>query len=51
MTFFIKYKDGSEKNYKVKDFIMKGSTICIETDDDILYLDYSDIEDFRIINP
>lgn len=50
MTFFIKYKDGSEKNYKIEDFIMKGSIICIETDDDILYLDYSEIEDIKIIN-
>ena len=49
MTFFVKYKDGSEKNHKIKDFIMKGSVICIETNDDILYLDYSDIKDIRII--
>ena len=47
---FIKYKDGSTKNYKIKDFTMVGSTIGIVTEDDVLYLDYSDIEHIQIIN-
>ena len=50
MIFFIKYKNGSFENYKIKCFTMVGSAIRIETDGDILYLDYSDIEDIRI-NP
>lgn len=48
MIFFIKYKNGSFENYKIKRFIMVGSAIRIETDSDILYLDYSDIEDIQI---
>ena len=50
MMFFIKYKNGSFENCKIKRFTMVGSTIRIETDSDILYLDYSDIEDIQI-NP
>lgn len=50
MIFFIKYKNGSFENYKIKRFSMVGSAIRIETDGDILYLDYSDIEDIQI-NP
>ena len=50
MIFFIKYKNGSFENYKIKHFAMVGSAIRIETDSDILYLDYSDIEDIQI-NP
>lgn len=50
MIFFIKYKNGSFENYKIKCFTMVGSAIRIETDSDILYLDYSDIEDIQI-NP
>ena len=50
MIFFIKYKNGSFENYKIKRFSMVGSAIRIETDDNILYLDYSDIEDIQI-NP
>ena len=50
MIFFIKYKNGHVENYKIKRFSMVGSAIRIETDGDILYLDYSDIEDIQI-NP
>lgn len=50
MIIFVKYKNGSFKNYKIKCFTMVGSAIRIETDSDILYLDYSDIEDIQI-NP
>ena len=48
MIFFIKYKNGSFENYKIKRFTMVGSAIRIETDDNILYLNYSDIEDIQI---
>ena len=41
MIFFIKYKNGSAENYEIERFTMVGSTIRIETDGDILYLDYS----------
>ena len=50
MVLFVKYKNGHIENYKIKRFTMVGSTIRIETDGDILYLDYSDIEDIQI-NP
>lgn len=48
MMIFIKFKDGCTESYEIKRFTMVGSIICIETDDDILYLDYSSIEDIRI---
>ena len=48
MIFFIKYKNGSFENYKIKRFSMVGSAIRIKTDCDILYLNYSDIEDIQI---
>ena len=51
MIFFIKYKNGSAENYEIERFTMVGSTIRIETDGDILYLDYSSIEDIQITNP
>lgn len=47
---FIKYKDGHVENHEIKRFTMVGSTIRIETDGDILYLDYSSIEDIQITN-
>ena len=50
MVLFVKYKNGSFENYKIKRFTTVGSAIRIETDSDILYLDYSDIEDIQI-NP
>ena len=48
MIIFVKYKNGYVENYKIKRFTMVGSAIRIETDSDILYLDYSDIEDIQI---
>ena len=49
MVLFVEYKNGHVENYKIKSFITVGSTIRIETDgNNILYLDYSDIEDIRI---
>ena len=48
MVLFVKYKNGHVENYKIKSFTMVNSTIRIETDGDILYLDYSDIEDIQI---
>lgn len=51
MIIFIKYKDGCVEDYNIKDFDMKDSTISIVTEeDDVLYLDYFDIEDMQIIN-
>lgn len=48
MIIFVKYKNGYVENYKIKRFTVVGSAIRIETDSDILYLDYSDIEDIQI---
>ena len=48
MVLFVKYKNGHVENYKIKSFTMVNSAIRIETDGDILYLDYSDIEDIQI---
>ena len=50
MIIYIKYKNGYVENYKIKSFIVVNSTIHIKTDDNILYLNYSDIEDIQI-NP
>ena len=50
MVLFVKYKNGHVENYKIKSFTMVNSTIRIKTDDNILYLNYSDIEDIQI-NP
>lgn len=50
MVLFVEYKNGHVENYKIKSFTMVNSTIRIKTDDNILYLDYSDIEDIQI-NP
>ena len=48
MIIYIKYKNGYVENYKIKSFTMVNSTIRIITDDNILYLNYSDIEDIQI---
>ena len=48
MVLFVKYKNGHFENYKIKSFTMVNSTIRIKTDDNILYLNYSDIEDIQI---
>ena len=48
MIIFVEYKNGHVENYKIKSFTMVNSTIRIKTDDNILYLDYSDIEDIQI---
>ena len=51
MIIYIKYKNGRVENYKIKRFTMMNSTIRIKTDgNNILYLNYSDIEDIQI-NP
>ena len=50
MIIFVEYKNGHVENYKIKSFTMVNSTIRIKTDDNILYLNYSDIEDIQI-NP
>lgn len=48
MVLFVEYKNGHVENYKIKSFAMVNSTIRIKTDDNILYLNYSDIEDIQI---
>ena len=48
MVRFVEYKNGHVENYKIKSFTMVNSTIRIKTDDNILYLNYSDIEDIQI---
>ena len=48
MVLFVKYKNGHVENYKIKSFTMVNSTIRIKTDNNILYLNYSDIEDIQI---
>lgn len=48
---FIKCKDGSAESHEIKHFTMEGSTIRIETKDNIEYFDYADIENIEIINP
>ena len=48
MVLFVEYKNGHAENYKIKSFTMVNSTIRIKTDDNILYLNYSDIEDIQI---
>lgn len=48
MVLFVKYKNGHVENYKIKSFTVVNSTIRIKTDDNILYLNYSDIEDIQI---
>ena len=48
MIIYIEYKNGHVENYKIKSFTMVNSTIRIKTDDNILYLNYSDIEDIQI---
>lgn len=51
MTFlFIKFKDGSAESIKIKHFTMVGSTIRIETENDIEYFEYASIESIEIIN-
>ena len=48
---FIKFKDECTESHKIKHFTMVGSTIRVETEDDIEYFEYEDIESIEIINP
>lgn len=48
---FIKFKDGCTESHEIKHFTMVGSTIRIETEDNIEYFEYADIESIEIINP
>ena len=48
---FIKYKNGNAESHEIKNFTMKGSTIRMETEDNIEFLDYAEIENIEIINP
>ena len=47
---FIKFKDGCAESHEIKHFTMEGSTIRVETEDDIFFLDYTEIENIEIIN-
>ena len=48
---FIKFKDGCAESHEIKHFTMVGSTIRVETEDNIDYFEYADIESIEIINP
>lgn len=48
---FIKHKNGNAEIHKIKRFTMVGSTIRVETEDDVFYIDYSNVEYIKIINP
>lgn len=48
---FIKHKDGSAESHEIKHFTMVGSIIRVETEDNIEYFEYEDIESIEIINP
>ena len=50
MIIFIKHKNGPAEIHRIKQFTIVDSTIRIETEDDIWYIDYSNIEYIRIIN-
>lgn len=51
MTFiFIKHKDGSAESHEIKHFTMVGSTIRIETENNIEYFEYEGIESIEIID-
>lgn len=47
---FIKFKDGSAESHEIKHFTMEGSTIRIETENDVEYFEYTDIENIEILN-
>lgn len=47
---FIKFKNGCTETIEIKHFTMIGSTIRIETKDNIEYFDYAEIENIEIIN-
>lgn len=51
VLIFVKYKDGSAESHEIKHFTMVGSTIRVETKDNIEYFEYEDIESIEIINP
>ena len=47
---FIKFKDGCVESHEIEHFTMVGSTIRMETKDNIEYFDYDSIENIEIIN-
>lgn len=47
---FIKFKDGSAESHEIEHFTMVGSTIRMETKDNIEYFEYDSIENIEIIN-
>jgi hypothetical protein len=48
---FIKFKDGCVESHEIEHFTMVGSTIRMETKDNIEYFEYDSIESIEIINP
>ena len=48
---FIKFKDGCAESHEIEHFTMEGSTIRVETEDNIEYFEYEDIESIEILNP
>lgn len=47
---FIKFKDGCTESHEIEHFTMEGSTIRMETKDNIEYFEYDGIESIEIIN-
>lgn len=47
---FIKFKNGYSESHEIKYFTIVGSTIRIETENNIEYFEYADIESIEIIN-
>lgn len=48
---FIKYKDGTAESHEIKHFTMVGSTIRVETENNVEYFECEDIESIEILNP
>ena len=47
---FIKFKDGCTESHEIEKFVMEDSTIRVETEDNIEYFEYEDIESIEILN-
>lgn len=47
---FIKYKNGSAESHEIKHFTMVGSTIRVETENNIEHFEYADIKSIEIID-
>lgn len=51
---FIRYKDGHNEYYAIEKFYMEhlidDSTIRVETEKDVLFFNYAEIENIEIVN-